>query len=349
MLALREMNAVPLSVALVAGGLAVLNPCGFPLLPAFLGFYLGADEERLPRAPTRVAQGLLVGVLVAAGFVGVFALVAVPVGFGVALVARAVPWAGLATGALLALAGLLALTGRRVALPLHLHVPVRRERRLGAMLLFGVGYGAASLGCTLPLFLTLVAVSSGAAKLTVCAAYAAGTAFVLTALSVLVALAREGIARALRPLLPHMSRIAGLLLTIAGGYLAYYWARLRFGDTATVADDPVVSFAIRFTGHVRTLADGRGSTLVGVAAAIVVAAVVAAALLRRRRAAATGVLPLALVLILLVSGCGGGSHATTTTTGASRTLTDLHDVAQLETALDAASDRPRLVVLVSPT
>ncbi len=30
------MNAVPVSVALAAGGLAVVNPCGFPLLPAFL-------------------------------------------------------------------------------------------------------------------------------------------------------------------------------------------------------------------------------------------------------------------------------------------------------------------------
>ena len=45
---------VPISIALVAGGLAVINPCGFPLLPAFLSFYLGADEWRLPSAPTRV-------------------------------------------------------------------------------------------------------------------------------------------------------------------------------------------------------------------------------------------------------------------------------------------------------
>ena len=92
---------------------------------------------------------------------------------------------------------------------------------LGAMLLFGVGYGAASLGCTLPLFLTLIAASSGPDKLTVFAAYAAGTAVVLMALSVLVALAREGVTHALRPMLPYMSRIAGLLLVIAGGYLVY--------------------------------------------------------------------------------------------------------------------------------
>jgi cytochrome c-type biogenesis protein len=130
------MNAVPVSVALVAGGLAVINPCGFPLLPAFLSFYLGADDNALPRAPTRILQGLLVGALVSAGFLGLFALASLPVSFGVALVARAIPWAGLATGTLLALAGLVVLSGRRIALPL-LHIPVKRERRLGAMLLFG--------------------------------------------------------------------------------------------------------------------------------------------------------------------------------------------------------------------
>jgi len=278
---LAAMNAVPVSVALVAGGLAVVNPCGFPLLPAFLSFYLGADEDRLPRAPTRVAQGLLVGGLVAAGFVGLFALVGIPVSFGVAFVARAVPWAGIATGALLALAGVATFAGRGIALPFHVHIPVRKERRIGAMLLFGVGYGAASLGCTLPLFLTLIAASSGADKLTVFAAYAGGTAVVLMALAVLVALAREGLARGMRPALPYLSRVAGLLLVVAGDYLVYYWARLRFGDTATVADDPVVSFAIRFTGRVRTLADGRGALLVAVAAAIVGIAVLTV-LVRRR-------------------------------------------------------------------
>ena len=82
------MNAVPVSVALVAGGLAVVNPCGFPLLPAFLSFYLGADEDALPRAPTRILQGLLVGALVSVGFLGLFAFVGLPVSFGVALVAR---------------------------------------------------------------------------------------------------------------------------------------------------------------------------------------------------------------------------------------------------------------------
>ena len=255
-------TTVPISIALAAGGLAVVNPCGFPLLPAFLSFYLGADERRLPSAPTRALQGLLVGALVTVGFLGFFAFVGLPVSYGVGAIARALPWAGLVTGAALALAGLL---------------------------LFGIGYGAASLGCTLPLFLTLIGASlSGGGKITTFLAYGAGMAVVLMALSVLVALAREGAARAVRPLLPHMNRIAGLLLLASGGYLFYYWARLRLGDTATVADDPIVSFGVRFSGQARNFADGNGSLILIGAAAIVALALFGGLWQRRRRAVSTG-------------------------------------------------------------
>ncbi len=227
-------------------------------------------------------QGLLVGVLVTIGFVGLFALVSLPVSFGIAMVARAVPWAGLFTGALLALAGLAVLSGRRLPLPVHLRLPVQRERRFGAMLLFGAGYGAASLGCTLPLFLTLVGASAGGAKITVFLAYAAGTALVLIALSVVVALAREGVVRGVRSLLPYMSRIAGLLLVVSGSYLSYYWARLQWGDSATVADDPIVSFGVRFSGEAQRFAHGRGSAFVAAAGAVVAVALVSALVLWRR-------------------------------------------------------------------
>jgi hypothetical protein len=108
------------------------------------------------------------------------------------------------------------------------------------------------------------------------------------ALSVLVALAREGAARAVRPLLPYMNRIAGLLLLASGGYLFYYWARLRFGDTATVADDPIVSFGVRFSGDARNFAGGNGSLILVGAAVIVALAVFASLWHRRRRTVSTG-------------------------------------------------------------
>ncbi len=261
----------------------MVNPCGFPLLPAFLSFYLGADEERLPPSPTRAVQGLAVGALVAVGFLGLFAVVGLPVSFGASAVADAVPWAGLATGGVLVVVGLAALAGRRVALPLHARLPVSRERGIGSMVLFGIGYGAASLGCTLPIFLALVGASLGAGKVAVFLAYGLGMAVVLMAVAVAVALAREGAARAVRPLLPYLGRVSGALLVASGGYVVYYWARIRFGDTATLADDPIVGLGTRFSARIESLAEGRGSAVIGAAATIVALALVTG--IRRRRLA----------------------------------------------------------------
>src|ERR671925_2356537 len=112
-------QGVPLSVALVAGALATLNPCGFPLLPAFLSFYVGAREERLPTARGRLAQGLVTGLVVTAGFLGVFVAVGLPVAYGAGRVSDALPWLGIVLGGLLVLFGALTLLGRAPRLPLR--------------------------------------------------------------------------------------------------------------------------------------------------------------------------------------------------------------------------------------
>ncbi len=280
---------MPLTIALTAGGLSVLNPCGFPLLPAFLSFYLGAQEERLPSAPTRVLQGLLVGALVTAGFLGMFAVIGLPLSFGVAAAAAALDWLGLATGILLALAGVATLAGRQLRLPPLPVIHARRQRRVGAMLIFGAGYGAASLGCTLPILLALVGASLGADKLAVFGAYGAGMAVVLMALAVAVALAREGLARRLRPLLSHVNQLAALLLLASGGYLTYYWARIRFGDQLTLADDPLVGTASRYAAQLESLARHHGTPLLATAGAVVALALASGVLqLTRRRPGANG-------------------------------------------------------------
>ena len=279
------IGSVPLWIAVTAGGLAVVNPCGFPLLPAFLSFYLGADEERLPRAPTRIAQGLIVGALVATGFLAVFTAVGLPLSLGVGAIADAVPWVGLATGVLLAIAGLSVLAGRPLS-PTSLPRPrvrVRSQRRVGAMLLFGAGYGAASLGCTLPIFLALVGAALGADKIVIFLAYGAGMATVLTALSVTIACARQGVASRMRLLLPHVGRLAGILLTASGVYLAYYWARIRFGDSVTLADDPVVGLAARYTAELQAFAERHGGPLIAGAGAVVAVAVASAVRSRLHR------------------------------------------------------------------
>lgn len=278
-------GTVPLSVALVSGSLVALNPCSAPLLPSFLSYYVGADGARLPRARTAVPQGLAAGALLAAGTVAVFAAVGFPLVYGATRVADAVPWSGLAAGIAAIVAGLVVLAGRSVSLPLP--APRRRPRsRPLALLAFGVAYGVASLGCSLPIFLAFLAVSlasSGtAAALTVFGVYVAGMATTVLVLSLVAALLREGLGRRLGPLFAALVPLSGLLLVLAGGYLTYFWARVRFGETATLADDPVVGLATRYTARVQTLAGRLGLTFV-LALVLVLVLALGASLWQARR------------------------------------------------------------------
>ncbi len=279
------MSAVPITIAIAAGGLTVLNPCGFPLLPAFLSFYLAADEGDLPQARSRAFQGLAVGALVTVGMLAFFSLVAIPVVAGVGSLSHALPWLGLATGGTLVVVGGAGLAGR--SLSPRLPRPARASGRTGwpAMLAFGVAYGAASLGCTLPLLLTFVATALGGSKVEAFVAYGFGMALVLCALSVCVALLRASIVRGFRRSLAFTARIGNLLLIASGAYLTYYWARLRFGDTATVADDPIVGFAVTSSSQVRIFARAHSYPTLTVAATIVLVA--GAVALRSRRGTAT--------------------------------------------------------------
>ncbi len=266
---------MPLALALVAGALASVNPCGFPLLPAFLSFYVGADEDVLPRAPARIAQGLLVGLLVAAGFLAVFAVIGAPIAYGVTQLTSAIPWAGFSIGVLMTVAAGAGLAGRAVYLSPKRPLQIQRRRRPGTMVWFGAAYAICSLGCTLPIFVALVGASLATASIfegtIVFGAYALGMATMVMALSLGAALARNGLARRLKRLLPHMQRVASGLLLVAGVYLTYYWARVIWSPPESLGDDPLVGAMTRFATLVQRAAGSSGGRVAVLVAGGVVA------------------------------------------------------------------------------
>lgn len=275
---------MPLGLALIAGGLSTLNPCGFALLPALLSFYVGARDEDLPPASTRLWQALLVGAFVSVGFLVVFAAVGLPVSLGARSLTRAVPLAGIVLGAVMAVVGIAVLLGLQLSLPVRHSLRAPQGRGPGALLLFGAGYGIASLGCTLPVFVAVVGASLASsgplAGVATFGAYALGMAIVIVALSLGAATLRTGLATRLRALVPHTSRIGGALVAVAGAYLAYFWWRARFGDAARLGDDPLVGIVLSFTDAVQSVAASGGGRWILIAAAGVVAGAAGAALLR---------------------------------------------------------------------
>lgn len=216
---------VQLTFAFIAGAVATANPCGFGLLLAFLARQLGDEGAQAVPGAQRLTRALTIGALTTAGFVIVFGVVGAAISLTGSWLIAVVPWAGLVVGAGLIATGLIVLTGR--------HVGGGRLARLGAgggsgsVLAFGIAYGVCSIACTLPIFLLIAGLSLAGGPLArplTFIAYAAGMGLVLTALALAVALARGGLARVIRRLLPYFTRISGALLVLAGAYVVYYWA-----------------------------------------------------------------------------------------------------------------------------
>lgn len=256
------MDLGPLTLALAAGGLSTINPCGFAMLPAYLTFYVGADDDQLPSATSRTAQGLKTGLMVTAGFLLVFGLVGLPITYGATRIVRTIPWIGMALGVTLLAVGIATFFGRKISMTINNPIRPEQNRKPQTMFLFGIGYGIASLGCTLPVFLAVIGASlatqGAGGALLVLVAYGLGMAIMLILFSTGAALVRDGLVRSVRKIMPYMGRITGAMLSVAGLYLTYYWARVKFGSAATLGDDPVVGFVGDFTATIERYAGTYG-------------------------------------------------------------------------------------------
>lgn len=109
------MNA-PIALAITAGMVAAINPCGFSLLPAYVSLFVGSSsrdtsvEKRLLRA---VASALTV----TAGFVAVFATTGLIIDRASDGIQQRLPFITIAVGTLIFFAGMAVFFGRRLALP----------------------------------------------------------------------------------------------------------------------------------------------------------------------------------------------------------------------------------------
>ena len=63
-------DALPVGYAFGAGMVAALNPCGFALLPAYIGLYLGTTETH--SGPRRFGRAFEVSAAMSAGFIVLF-------------------------------------------------------------------------------------------------------------------------------------------------------------------------------------------------------------------------------------------------------------------------------------
>jgi len=225
------MDGLNLAFAFTAGMLATVNPCGWAMLPSFVAYYLGSRQAGYDEQPfvTRLWDGLLLGLLVTAGFLVVFGGAGIAISSGLRAIVQWIPFVALLVGLALTLLGVWLLAGKSLPFSLPAMNVDLQSRNPKAAFLFGIAYAFASLSCTLPIFLVVVGTSLTAAGVTGNAAmffsYAAGMAVVLMAVSLSAALVKGAVTESLRGLLPYVHRIGAVMLILAGLYLIWYQSR----------------------------------------------------------------------------------------------------------------------------
>lgn len=216
------------------GLFAFFAPCGFPMLPAYIAYYLPRDADAPAGAARNLARGLGAGLLAAAGALAVLlAIGALAVWLGAPFKAR-VATLELVGGLVVIVMGTLMILGRGPSLKIGLSPS--RSKSAASLVGFGALYAATSSACVAPALLGVLFPAFASASILdgmlQVGAYAAGMALLLIVASVLIALSQEKLVRAMRRVLPHVEKAMGSLLIAVGLYLIWYWAAVEFSIPA---------------------------------------------------------------------------------------------------------------------
>lgn len=218
---------------LLTGTAALFAPCAFPLFPAYVTWYLALDDHAV--GTSRVGRSLWYGFVCGLGAIAFFLLMGLGlsvlgsalstvlirakpvialtlVGVGVVILADiALPspkWSGVAT----------ALTAQRAQQP-----PLR------SLFLYGFGYGLASTGCTLPIYIGLVVLplSSGAfaRAFTAFLSFAVAMGGLMMLLTICIGLSKRTLLQYLVASTVTIRKVSGGILILIGLYLGYYFLR----------------------------------------------------------------------------------------------------------------------------
>lgn len=227
--------------SLLLGMFAAVNPCGFVLLPTYLVYFLGIENQHTGAQRAGIERALIVSAAMSAGFLTVFVIVGTVSRVFTTTIQANAKYASLIVGlALIALGGRM-MTGWKPKVSLRsTGRRNQRSRTVWSMFAFGIAYAVASIGCTIGFLVSAVLGSfgsqgfvSGVLSVTL---YGAGMAMIVTALTVTLAFANGGLTRILRKGIPHLDRVAAMFVIATGIYLAWYWYQAineHTGDAVT--------------------------------------------------------------------------------------------------------------------
>lgn len=240
---------INLPIVLLAGMLAAFNPCGFAMLPAYLGALILGQSEN---AVQNYRRAVYFSVGMATGLIAVFAGFALLIAPFTSAVEAYLPYITLAMASILAVTGVALLWGKSFALTGLFRPSLAPNTRFLSQVGYGVTYALASLSCTIGPFLaaTTLALRSGSFwnVLATFVTYGAGMAVVVFLLALLTASSHQNVISAMKRNATIIEKIMGALLVLIAVYLATYGIfELQLLNDATTTN-PIISAASAVQG-----------------------------------------------------------------------------------------------------
>jgi cytochrome c biogenesis protein CcdA len=218
----------------LTGMVASVNPCGFVLLPTYLLYFLGVNGGAAGTQRATIRRALAVGSAVSAGFITVFVVIGIISRMFTTWLNENAKYAGLVIGIAMVVLGVAMLAGYRLPINTPKLQAGGKDRTVRSMYLYGVGYAVASIGCTFPLFSSIVlgtvSTDGFANGVVAIGFYGVGMALVVVALTVTLAVAQTGMLRALRASMRYVETVGAFVVLLSGVYLTWYWI-------STIRDD----------------------------------------------------------------------------------------------------------------
>ena len=219
--------------AFSAGVVSAVNPCGFAMLPAYLGLYMstGIYEKDSTHYGKMILKGLFIGCCVGLGVLSLFLFVGLITGFALNFIRSIMEWVGLLLGVGLITIGIWLMNGGRLYTGLTARIGQSignpTQISLKGFFLFGVSYGVASLSCTLPIFLSVVGINLNGSSIydsmMQFALYGAGMGAMILFVTLSMAILKGVMIRYIKLALPYVERIGFFLVVLSGMYIVFYW------------------------------------------------------------------------------------------------------------------------------
>jgi len=212
------MDLAGLIFAFTAGMLSLLSPCGYALLPGYISYHLGSE---LP-----VRKAILGGLLSLAGLATVFSCIGFLSSIANVLLSQLIPLLELVAAVVIIFMGVSILV--KIKIPsISMLVKAPKQKGLIGLYVFGVAYGLAGVGCSAPIFFSIlayaVAVEEFLSSIITFLVYTIGMGAPLILTSILVAEAKKLTIERIAKATPWLQKFCGVFLILVGVYLLYFY------------------------------------------------------------------------------------------------------------------------------